>query len=299
MQLEEVRLRFLNLKRKFDNKQFKKVFVCDTNHNKIMAKMPDYDNYLLAKSKIERKSEDKFVLYDEPLLTKAQEYHLFRQYNYLKSRCNYIFDKYDLSTIRSKVLRLLEQYLAQIANLKKCIAGANARMAFKLAKQKQYADFDLALSDAYFGLVYCIDHFDYTRNFRFLTYAYYAIVDFIRKGAHADRVAKNVLSDSEIINMQPASYTDEDDDEATKISRMLGSVTPRERDIIKYYYGIGVREMNLKEISDVLQISKERVRQIKKVGLLRMKRLELKYEKSKRFHSGQNASIPKLSNFES
>jgi RNA polymerase primary sigma factor len=56
-----------------------------------------------------------------------------------------------------------------------------------------------------------------------------------------------------------------------EIDRSLATLTDRERDIIKYFFGIGVSEMTLEEIGDNFGLTRERVRQIKEKAIRRLR----------------------------
>ncbi len=55
-----------------------------------------------------------------------------------------------------------------------------------------------------------------------------------------------------------------------EIDRALSTLTERERDIIRNFFGIGVREMTLEEIGDRFGLTRERVRQIKEKAIRRL-----------------------------
>jgi RNA polymerase primary sigma factor len=57
----------------------------------------------------------------------------------------------------------------------------------------------------------------------------------------------------------------------TEIDRALSTLTERERDIIKYFFGIGHQEMTLEEIGDRFGLTRERVRQIKEKAIRRLR----------------------------
>ena len=57
----------------------------------------------------------------------------------------------------------------------------------------------------------------------------------------------------------------------TEIERSLSTLTERERDIIKYFFGIGQQEMTLEEIGDRFGLTRERVRQIKEKAIRRLR----------------------------
>ena len=53
----------------------------------------------------------------------------------------------------------------------------------------------------------------------------------------------------------------------------LQTLSPREADVVRYYYGIGVsHSMTLEEIGEKLDLTRERVRQIKEKAIIRLKR---------------------------
>lgn len=56
-----------------------------------------------------------------------------------------------------------------------------------------------------------------------------------------------------------------------EIERALSTLTDRERDIIKYFFGIGNAEMTLEEIGDEFGLTRERVRQIKEKAIRRLR----------------------------
>jgi RNA polymerase primary sigma factor len=59
---------------------------------------------------------------------------------------------------------------------------------------------------------------------------------------------------------------------STEIERSLATLTPREAEIIKLYYGLnGVQPHTLEEIGEVFFLTRERVRQIKEKAIKRLK----------------------------
>ncbi|MBP5482850.1 MAG: phage major capsid protein, partial [Bacteroidales bacterium] len=57
----------------------------------------------------------------------------------------------------------------------------------------------------------------------------------------------------------------------TEIERALSTLTDREREIIKSFFGIGCQEMTLEEIGERLDLTRERVRQIKEKAIRKLK----------------------------
>jgi RNA polymerase primary sigma factor len=57
-----------------------------------------------------------------------------------------------------------------------------------------------------------------------------------------------------------------------EIERSLATLTERERDVVKLFYGIGYsHEYTLEEIGDRFDLTRERVRQIKEKAIKRLK----------------------------
>ncbi len=56
-----------------------------------------------------------------------------------------------------------------------------------------------------------------------------------------------------------------------EIERALSTLTERESEIIKMFYGLGMQEMTLEEIGDKFQLTRERVRQIKEKAIRRLR----------------------------
>ncbi len=58
---------------------------------------------------------------------------------------------------------------------------------------------------------------------------------------------------------------------STEVERALSTLTERERDIIKLFFGINAQEMTLEEIGEKFGLTRERVRQIKEKAIRRLR----------------------------
>ena len=57
-----------------------------------------------------------------------------------------------------------------------------------------------------------------------------------------------------------------------EINRALETLTPREADVVKLYFGLGEHQpMTLEEIGETFDLTRERVRQIKEKAIRRLK----------------------------
>ncbi|MCB1223749.1 MAG: sigma-70 family RNA polymerase sigma factor, partial [Mesotoga sp.] len=62
-----------------------------------------------------------------------------------------------------------------------------------------------------------------------------------------------------------------DESLSKEIDRALATLTERERDIIRYFFGIACQEMTLEEIGEKFGLTRERVRQIKEKAIRRLR----------------------------
>lgn len=58
---------------------------------------------------------------------------------------------------------------------------------------------------------------------------------------------------------------------SNEIERALETLTDRERDIVRYFFGISTKEMTLEEIGNKFDLTRERVRQIKEKAIRRLR----------------------------
>ena len=81
-----------------------------------------------------------------------------------------------------------------------------------------------------------------------------------------------------IINMLPnedstrADATLTRESLSTEVDRALSQISPREREVLKMFFGIGCKEKTLEEIAMQYDLTRERVRQIKETAIRNLKR---------------------------
>jgi len=253
----------------------------------ILADMPRVDEYE-AKRRSMRVPKDVppelASCYEYPLLDKEQEQHLFRKMNYLKSKAHALREQMhqegddetslDPTRVKIGVLEEIEDLLTEASNIKELLINANMRLVVNIAKRHagQTDNFFELLSDGNMSLIRAVEKFDFGRNFKFSTYASWAIMkNFARTiPDEKHRRERFVTGHDEVFDVAPDNRSDEHEVVATKerashsVNRLLEYLEPREREIIRMRAGLDdhAKGMTLEEIGQQFGITKERVRQL-------------------------------------
>jgi len=213
-------------------------------------------------------------LYDVPLLTAAQEKHLFRKYNYVKFKASQLRDGLNHDRPDEKKLDEIERLYKIAVETKNILVRSNMRLVVAVAKKYISATSDLfeKVSEGNVSLMRAVEKFDYTRGFKFSTYATWAIKkNFIRAYSTEIKQADRFRTGhEEVLDARPAYRSDphrqlaEQRRREEQVSSMMRHLTERERQIISSRFGIGAGKepMTLKDVGRIFGVSKERIRQI-------------------------------------
>jgi len=222
------------------------------------------------------------ALYEVPLLDMDQERDLFRRYNYLKHKADKLRKQIDPNTVRTTDLRRVESLLLEANVIKNQIIRANLRLVVSIAKKHVGGPMTLfeLISDGNVSLMRAVEKFDYSRGYRFSTYASWAIMrnyarTVPRERYHLDRFA---TGHDEILDIA-ASLRIYDPNEVNvpelreSIDMLLKKLSPLERSILIEHYGLGDagNSKTLDQLGKLLGISKERVRQIEIKALKKLR----------------------------
>jgi len=210
---------------------------------------------------------------DGPLLSREQEAHLFRKMNFLKYRAAKRRETLDPTKTRASELDLIERLQEEGLAVKNQIIRANLRLVVSIAKKRvgPSNNFFELVSDGNISLIRAVEKFDFSRGFKFSTYASWAIMkNFARTiPEEKNRRDRFVTGHEEMFEAAADHRTGEHEYESDHrrnqetVQGMLGRLSDRERQILVSRYGIGgASEQTLEQLGRELGITKERVRQI-------------------------------------
>lgn len=199
--------------------------------------------------------------YEGALLTREQEYHLFRQYNYWKHRAR--------KRLKSGHLCDANKMYCNAQLVRNKITEANCRLtSFILRKNPHNEDM---VADGYTNVMKAVDYFDFRRGIKFSTYCTWVL----QRGTyrfhenevkHLDKYTNDELEDP--IAKDNGLQAEADYVALKRIVRqLLKNVNPREAVSLRRRYGIDCEPEILRVVGAEMNVSKERVRQIQATAI--------------------------------
>ena len=119
------------------------------------------------------------ALYDVALLTREQEYHLFRKMNYLKHSASRLRESLSHTEgSKTAIMDRIDDLYEAAVLVKNRIVQSNLRLVVSIAKRHVAStdDFFSLVSDGNMSLIRAVEKFDYSRGNKFSTYASWAIM---------------------------------------------------------------------------------------------------------------------------
>lgn len=220
-------------------------------------------------------------LYRQPLFTPEQERDMFRRYNYVKFKADRLRKKLDVTKAADRELDAIESLLAESDRLKNEILRANLRLVVSIARRHvgRSSCFFEVVSDGNLSLMRAVEKFDYSRGFKFSTYASWAIMrNYARSIPEQMYQASKLVTGSDealAVASAPDSVSRDTILEGARhlVQKGLQLLTARERDIVVRHYGLDDQNepMTLDQIGGLFGVTKERVRQIERKAIAKLR----------------------------
>ena len=219
-------------------------------------------------------------LYAIPLLTKDEEVYYFRKMNYLKFKASELKKQLDPARPKTRDMDEVESLKQQADEVKNFLIRSNLRL---VVSTKPNVSFFEMVSDGNMSLIRAIEKFDFTRGFKFSTYASWAIMKNYARSIPAEHTQMDRFrtgSDeifSQSSDPRSGGLTDEivNHKQHEALMGILSQLTPRERDIIIARYGLseGAAPQTLEQVGAKLGVTKERIRQLEARALARLREI--------------------------
>lgn len=223
-------------------------------------------------------------------LNRQTEADLFRRYNYLKFLSSLKIAALVPGRPSGKTLSEIENYLAQAEAIKKIIIEANLSLVVSVAKKHSISGANLPdlISEGNLSLMRAVEKFDYTRGFRFATYASWAIAKDYAHKIPAEFAQIDISAEIPIEDIQrdlrttgAATVVNIERARRSLIKVISDNLDEREQYIILNHFGlVGSKikmlkkeKKTLQQIGKELQLTKERVRQLELAALQKLKHL--------------------------
>lgn len=224
------------------------------------------------------------ALYDVALLTREQEYHLFRKMNYLKHKAGRLRESLDdVKTNKTAVMDEIDDLYEAAVLVKNKVVQSNLRLVVSIAKRHVAStdDFFALVSDGNMSLIRAVEKFDYSRGNKFSTYASWAIMkNFARtipsEFKHRDRfrtTTEELFVARQDERLDPYKEETVQRSRQRELSKILNRLDEREQKIITARFGLGrgKEPLTLKEVGAEMGVTKERIRQLEARALSKLR----------------------------
>lgn len=224
---------------------------------------------------------------EDNVLTPEAEQALFREMNRLKYIADGIATEMTANNPKSADLDSIESLLAVSLRLRDRIIRSNLRLVYAVVKKTISTSgplsFDDYVSDGVCTLMNAVEKFDYSRGFRFSTYAYRSVARTVYRAMLAAQKEESRLArdaDDWAFEQHPEESPSLAQDEVgvrlrVAAADMVRQLDRREQLIIRSRYALGAHRKvrSFQDIANRLGISKERVRQLENRASAKLKEM--------------------------
>jgi len=215
------------------------------------------------------------------LLSADGERALFRQLTFFNTRLRAVESTVETSRKPKQTQREIDQLTEQARMVRDQIAVANLRLVASIASRVANGEeqFDEFFGEATSILLYAIDKYDYTRGFRFSTYATHAVQRHLyrlvkrqtRRGVHEFASDQQALTEHPDVAPDTPEFRDEQSSAQLQeiLSRIDQILDEREQQIVLGRFGLdgSNQQKTFQVLGEQFGLSKERARQLFNRGL--------------------------------
>lgn len=218
------------------------------------------------------------------VLSKDDETHMFLRYNYARSHLSKLAEKQHEHATKTLALAMLEWH-DRMQDIRSDLVNANMSLVMAMAKRVRIpnTDFSDLVSEGNMALLRAIERFDVSRGFKFSTYACRAILKGFKRlaskaGRYYSRFGVSYDPDMESgdhADCRHQRYADAAiEDVMELVSSESSDLTDLERTILDERFALQgqPKGKTLAQVGQQVGLSTERVRQLQKVALAKMRR---------------------------
>jgi RNA polymerase sigma factor (sigma-70 family) len=217
-------------------------------------------------------------------LTAAEERELFLRFNYARFRMAEVLDAHARRASHSRAVELL-RWDRRVRRLRDQVVRANMALVVSMAKRSRVpnVEFTELVSEGNMALLRAVDKFDASRGFKFSTYACRAILkSFSRLATKTGRYRQHFPTefdpDLERSDEAEKKHDRQHQNALDELDEVLQSnranLSELERQIVVERFALGEENQKgrtLKEVGRLVGLTNERVRQIQKVALTKLR----------------------------
>ena len=221
-------------------------------------------------------------------LSAEEEKTLFRAFNYLKFDAEGMRLELDEDFPDSQLIQKIAENMKLARKLKNKLIRHNLRLVVSTARKHATDDIEMSeyISEGNIILMRAVDKFDYSKGNKFSTYATWAIIkrfatlraNMAKRAEQVVFVADEILDLAHDLRMQPDQISAVEQANKDLFKVMDEMLDQREKKIICEHYGFGAKSgseqhkpLSLRQIAELLDLSKERVRQIELQALKKLR----------------------------
>ncbi len=221
-------------------------------------------------------------------LSAEEEKNLFRIFNFLKFQAEQMRLELDDEFPDSQLIQNIADNMKLARKLKNKLVRHNLRLVVSTARKHAADDIEMSeyISEGNMVLMRAVEKFDYYKGNKFSTYATWAIIKrfatlratMARRAEQVVFVADEILDIAHNLRTQPDQISAVEQANKDIVKVMNETLDTRERQIICGHYGVSIsskpenqRPQSLRQIAELLNLSKERVRQIEMQALKKLR----------------------------